>query len=142
MEHIASRGHKKEAYRGIRVAGDKFKDNALGIIHGKVSNFLKNTSRYELGVQGVSKREKERFAAYNVGEGFGGRAAERAPASVGHRMGEPDPRSPREGKRANNEASKEGGPTMFDDLEAIREGLQRKGEVKIFGQPPVGPNEN
>ena len=91
MEHIASRGHKKEAYRGIRVAGDKFKDNALGIIHGKVSNFLKNISCYELGVQGVSKREKERFTADNVGKGFRGRSTERTPASVGHRMGEPDP---------------------------------------------------
>jgi hypothetical protein len=30
---------------------------------------------------------------------------------------------------------------MFNDLEAIREGFQGKGEGKIFGQPPVGPNE-
>ena len=91
MEHIASRGHKKEAYRGFRVAGDKFQDNALGIIQGKVSNFLKNTSRYELGVQGISKREKERFTANNVGKGFRGRATEGAPASISHRVGEPDP---------------------------------------------------
>jgi len=30
---------------------------------------------------------------------------------------------------------------MFNDLEAIREGFQGKGEGKIFGQSPVGPNE-
>ena len=31
---------------------------------------------------------------------------------------------------------------MFNDLEAISEGIKGKSEGKIFGQPPVGPYEN